>query len=314
MIATVTLNPSLDETVTVEELVIDETNRWTSLRKDPGGKGINVSRVVHELGGETIAYGFVGGIDGETLKHLLRQQKVPFDFTPIREEIRTNFIITDLKTRSQTRIDAPGPYIYSDEMDSLMNKLMNINPKPDFMVFAGSVPPGIPDNIYQQLIELAKNRGIKTVLDSDGKWLKEGIKGRPTIIKPNLHEAEELLEMELRNEAKIAQAARILTGQDIEIVVISRGKDGLIVATDKKILKAVPPRVEIRSTVGAGDSAVAGLVLKLSQGYEIEEACRWAAAAGTAATLTPGTELCHREDVERLVPQVKVEQLSLRKR
>lgn len=314
MIATVTLNPSLDETVTVEELVIDETNRWTSLRRDPGGKGINVSRVIHELGGETVAYGFIGGIDGETLKHLLRQQKVPFDFTPIREEIRTNFIITDLKTRRQTRIDAPGPYIYRDELDSLINKLINIRPQPSFLVFAGSVPPGIPDNIYQQLIEIARNNGIKTVLDSDGKWLKKGIKGKPNIIKPNLHEAEELLKTELRSETKIVQAAKTLVSQDIEVVVISRGKDGLIVATDKEILKAVPPRVEIRSTVGAGDSAVAGLVLKLSQGYEIKEACRWAAAAGTAATLTPGTELCHREDVERLVPLVKVEQLSLRKK
>ena len=163
MIATVTLNPSLDKTVTVEELVIDEANRWTSLRRDPGGKGINVS---HELGGETIAYGFIGGIDGETLKHLLQQQGVPFDFTPIEGEIRSNFIITDLETRRQTRIDAPGPHISKDELGKLTDKITRIKPKPDFLVFAGSVPPGVPADIYRQLIEKAKKSGIKTVLDS----------------------------------------------------------------------------------------------------------------------------------------------------
>lgn len=309
MIATVTLNPSLDKIVTVEELVVDEANRWTSLRRDPGGKGINVSRVVHELGGETIAYGFIGGIDGETLKHLLQQQGVPFDFTPIQGEIRSNFIITDLKTRRQTRIDAPGPHISGDELGKLIDKITHIEPKPDFLVFAGSVPPGVPDDIYRQLIEKAKKSGIKTVLDSDNKWLKEGIKAKPNVIKPNVHEAEELLETHLRDQAAIVKAVKALVNRGIDVAAISRGKDGLIVANGEKILKVTPPQVEVRSTIGAGDSTIAGLVLKLSQGHGIEEASRWAAASGTAATLTPGTELCRREDVERLLPQVKVERL-----
>jgi 6-phosphofructokinase 2 len=309
MIATVTLNPSLDKTVTVEELVVDEANRWTSLRRDPGGKGINVSRVIHELGGETIAYGFIGGFDGEALKHLLRQQGVPFDLTPIKGEIRSNFIITDLKTRRQTRIDAPGPNISRDELRKLIDKITRIKTKPDFLVLAGSVPPGVPADIYRQLIEKAKESGIKTVLDSDNKWLKEGIKAKPNVIKPNVHEAEELLEVQLRDEVAIIEAVKALVSKGIEVATISRGKDGLIVATKEKVLKVTSPQVEVRSTVGAGDSAVAGLVLKLSQRYGIEEASQWAAAAGTAATLTPGTELCRREDVERLFPQVKMERL-----
>jgi len=309
MIATVTLNPSLDKIATVEELVVDEANRWTSLRRDPGGKGINVSRVVHELGGETIAYGFIGGIDGETLKHLLQQQGVPFDFTPIQGEIRSNFIITDLKTRRQTRIDAPGPHISRDELGKLIDKVTRIKPKPDFLVFAGSVPPGVPTDIYQQLIERAKKSGIKTVLDSDNKWLKEGIKAKPNVIKPNVHEAEELLETHLKDQAAIVEAVKTLVNRSIDVAAISRGKNGLIVANGGKILKITPPQVEVRSTIGAGDSTIAGLVLKLSQGHGIEEASRWAAAAGTAAALTPGTELCRREDVERILPQVKVESL-----
>jgi 6-phosphofructokinase 2 len=309
MIATVTLNPSLDKTVTVEELVVDEANRWTSLRRDPGGKGINVSRVIHELGGETIAYGFIGGFDGEALKHLLRQHGVPFDFTSIKREIRSNFIITDSKTRRQTRIDAPGPNISRDELRKLIDKITRIKSKPDFLVLAGSVPPGVPADIYRQLIEKAKESGIKTVLDSDNKWLKEGIKAKPNVIKPNVHEAEELLEVQLRDELAIIEAVKALVSKGIEVAAISRGKDGIIVATKEKVLKVTSPQVEVRSTVGAGDSAIAGLVLKLSQGHGIEEASQWAAAAGTAATLTPGTELCRREDVEKLLPQVKVERL-----
>lgn len=309
MLATVTLNPSLDQTVTVEGLVIDETNRWTSLRKDPGGKGINVSRVLHELECETIAYGFIGGIDGEALKQLLQQQRVPFEFTPIKREIRSNFIITNLKTRRQTRIDAPGPCISRNELEGLMHKVAHIEPKTEFLILAGSVPPGVPDDIYRQLIEDAKKRGIKTVLDSDEEWLKEGIKAKPDVIKPNVHEAEALLGEKLKDEAAIVQAVKTLAAKGIEIVAISRGKDGLIVTNGDKILKITPPQVEISSTVGAGDSTIAGLVLKLSQGDSLEEACRLAVAAGTAATLTPGTELCCKQDVERLLPQVKVEKL-----
>jgi len=309
MIATVTLNPSLDRTVTVEELIVDEANRLTSLRRDPGGKGINVSRVIHELGGETIAYGFIGGIDGETLKQLLQQQGVHFDFTSIKGEIRSNFIITDLTTCHQTRIDAPGPHIMRHELQKLIQKVKHISPKPDYLVFAGSVPPAVPADIYRQLIEAAKNNGIKTVLDSDNKWLKEGIKARPNVIKPNVHEAEELLDKRLKNESAIVKALRLLVDRGIEVAVISRGKEGLIAATADKVIKAIPPEVEVSSTVGAGDSTIAGLVLKLNEGLSLDEASRWAVAAGTAATLTPGTELCRREDLERLLSKVKIKKL-----
>jgi 6-phosphofructokinase 2 len=309
MIATVTLNPSLDRTVTVEELVMDEANRWTSLRRDPGGKGINVSRVIHELGGKTVAYGFIGGIDGETLKHLLQQQGVPFDFTPIKGEVRSNFIIADLESCHQTRIDAPGPHIMRHELQKLVQKVRHISPKPDFLVFAGSVPPAVPADIYRQLIEAAKNNGIKTVLDSDNKWLREGIKAKPNVIKPNVHEAEELLDKHLRSETAIVKALKMLVDRGIEVAVISRGKEGLIAANGQMVLKAMPPQVEVHSTVGAGDSTIAGLVLKLNEGLGLDEACRWAVAAGTAATLTPGTELCRRDDVERLLSKVKIKRL-----
>jgi 1-phosphofructokinase len=144
------LNPTLDKTVNVDGLVTNETNRWTSYRRNPGGKGTNVSRVVHELGGVFMAYGFIGSFDGEILKQLLQQQNVLFDFTVIKGEIRSNFIISDMQTHRQTRIGAPGPLISKEELEDLVTKIKDIVSTPDFLVFAGSVPPGVPDDIYCQ--------------------------------------------------------------------------------------------------------------------------------------------------------------------
>ena len=171
------------------------------------------------------------------------------------------------------------------------------------------MPPGLPADVYAIIIRKARRHGIKTILDSSAIYLKEGIKAHPFLIKPNVREAEGLLGRTLASEKDIADAAREMVNMGVEIAVISRGKDGLVAADRHETVKAVPPAVTAVSTVGAGDSTVAGLVLKLHQGGTLEEASRLAVAAGTAATLTAGTELCHKVDVERLMEQVKVEKL-----
>jgi len=310
MIATITLNPSLDESIIVHELKVDETNRWTSLRHYAGGKGIGVSRSIHEMGGRSTAYGFVGGADGRQLEILLDEEGVPFSFTPIEQETRTNVIITDTLTSQQTRIDAPGPHISRKEMARFHRKISEIYPKPDLIVVGGSIPPGVPVNIYYNIVTGAKNDEIRSILDSDGQWLKEGIKAKPYLIKPNVHEAEELLEIELPTEEAIIKASLSLVEMGIEIVVISRGGEGIIAATKANIFKVTPPQVKVQSSVGAGDCTIAGLALKLAKTEPLIEACRLAVAMGTAAVLTPGTELCHQADVERLLPQIKVQEMT----
>ena len=306
MIATITLNPSLDEDIMVHGLVVEETNRWVKLRRYAGGKGIDVSRAIQEMDGMTTAYGFIGGPDGRVVEILLDEEGVPFSFTPIRQETRTNFIITDTRTSQQTRIVAPGPHISKGALERFIKKLRRIYRGADLIAACGSVPPGVPANIYYDIVTEAKNSGIRTILDASGQWLKEGMKAKPCIIKPNVREAEELLGMELPTEEAIIKAALNLVESGIEIVVISRGKDGIIAASKESIFNAVPPPVKVRSAVGAGDCAVAGLALKLAYGEPLLEACRLAVAMGTATVLTPGTELCHRADVERLLPQIKV--------
>ncbi len=310
MIATITLNPSLDRLITVQGLVVDETNRWTSLRRYAGGTGINVSRAIREMGDRTTAYGFIGGPGGRTVEILLDEEGVPFSFTPIEHETRTNFIITDTTTHQQTRIDAPGPHISKKEFERFHRKMREIRPKPDLIVAGGSVPPGVPTNTYCEIIMEAKDFGVRTILDSAGIWLEEGLKAKPYLIKSNIHEAEQLFKTELPTEEAIIKAALNLVEMCTEIAVITRGKDGIIAATKDRIFKAVPLPVKVRSAVGAGDCTIAGLALKLSHNEPVLEACRLAVAMGTAAVLTPGTELCHRADVERLLPQINVSEMT----
>jgi len=312
MIATITLNPSMDVVITVHGLDIDGTNRWTNMRLYAGGKGVDVSRAIHEMGGRTIAFGFIGGTAGRQVEILLDEEGVPYMFTPIRGETRNNFIITDTKTSTQTRIDAPGPRPTKREFERFHRRMKEIHPKPSLVVAGGSVPPSLPVDIYFDILTEATEFGVKTILDSEGQWLKDGIKAKPYLIKPNVPEAEILLKRELPTEEAVIEAAVELLDTGVEIIVISAGKYGLIAATKKKIIGAVPPEVRVRSAVGAGDCAVAGLALKLVHDEDLLEACRLAVAMGTAAVLTPGTELCHRDDVERLLPQVKVWETTVR--
>lgn len=310
MIATITLNPSLDEHISVNGLVVEEANRWSELHRYAGGKGIDVSRAIHEMGGRTIAYGFTGGPQGRAVEILLDEEGVPFSFTPIEQETRSNFIINDTKTTQQTIISAPGPHISKKELERFRRKVRGIHPKPDLIVASGSLPRSVPDNIYYDLVFIARDHGARTILDSSGKCLAEGIKAKPYLIKPNVHEAEELLKRELPTEKAIIEAALNLLEMGIEVAVISRGKDGIIAATRKNIIKATTPPVKVCSTVGAGDCTIAGFALKLANKESLIEACRLAVAMGTAAVLTPGTELCHRTDVEKLLPQIKVWEMT----
>ncbi|MFA5317731.1 MAG: PfkB family carbohydrate kinase, partial [Dehalococcoidales bacterium] len=200
------------------------------------------------------------------------------------------------------------------EFERFHHRIKRIKPRPELIIAGGSVPPGLPTNIYYDIIMEAKELGVKTILDSDGKWLAEGINAKPYLIKPNVREAQELLNTVFTNEADIIKAAHTLVKQGIEIVVISRGAEGLIAATKQETIIAIPPRVRVRSTVGAGDCTIAGLALNLRQGKPLLEACRLAVAMGSAAVLTKGSELCNRQDVEILLPRITVYPLGAKTR
>ena len=308
MIYTVTLNPALDRAITVERLLPDDTTRVISEKMYAAGKGIDVSRVIREMGGPTVALGLVGGFDGLQLEGLLINAGVMTSFTRISGETRTNIILREKETGRQFVISAAGPEILSSEIGQFYQHVLQISDM-SYVVLSGSVPRGVTPNLYGQLILAGKKKGAFVVLDTDGKALSESIEYRPSCIKPNRHELSRLVGKELENESDILSACEEIHERGIPYVLVSRGKEGLILSTVQRKVKATAPAVEVESTVGAGDSVVAGFVLAHARGKDLTDCVRLACAAGTATAQTPGTELCHRAGVEKMLPLVQVSTL-----
>jgi 6-phosphofructokinase 2 len=308
MIYTVTLNPALDRTVLVTQLVEDDTTRILSETLYAGGKGIDVSRVIKELGGQSIAMGLVGGYDGLNLEGLLINAGVTTDFTKISGETRTNIILKEKSSGRQFVISAAGPEVTPTEIGQFYQHVAQTRPM-GYLILSGSLPRAVTSNLYGQLILAAREKGSFVVLDTDGSALRESANYQPTCIKPNQFELSRLVGRDLANEKEIITACEEIHRLGIPHVLVSRGKDGLILSTEEQKVKAVPPQVEVDSTVGAGDSAVAGFVLAHSQGKDLTECLQLACAAGTATAQTPGTELCHRADVEKILPLVQISSL-----
>lgn len=311
MIYTVTMNPALDRTIEVEGLAPEDANRILSDIRYAGGKGIDVSRVVNELGGETIALGLVGGYTGFELEGRLINEGVLCDFTRISGETRTNIILVDRNAGVQYMLNAPGPEVTPTEVGLFFEKIRAIPPEADFVVVSGSVPRGVSPKVYAQMITVLRGKGIDRIaLDADGDLLKEGCKAGPYMIKPNMYEFRRLTGRYPRGPEDILEEGRKLMAQwGIKVVLVSMGAEGLIGLSGEEAHWAIPPRLRVVSAVGAGDASVAGFIFGLTKGLSFRESLRLAAAAGAAVVLTPGTELCHRRDVERLLPQVEMKEL-----
>jgi 6-phosphofructokinase 2 len=308
MIYTVTLNPALDRAIFVERLMEEDTIRVYSETFYAAGKGIDVSRVIRELGGQSVALGLVGGYNGLHLEGLLINAGVMTDFTKIAHETRTNIILKERSTGRQFVISAAGPEIDSAEIGQFYRHVLEIDGM-NYLVMSGSLPKGVTPNLYGQLIVAGKKKGAFIFLDTDGPALKESIEYLPTGIKPNQFELSRLIGRDLKKETEIIWACEELHERGIPYVLVSRGKEGLILSTKEQKIKAVAPPIEVESTVGAGDSVVAGFILAHSQGKNLEECVRLACAAGTATAQTPGTELCHRGEVEKILLSVAISKL-----
>lgn len=309
MIYTVTLNPALDRAITVERLLEDDTTRVVSEKHYAAGKGIDVSRVITELEGRSVALGLVGGYDGLHLEGLLINAGVMINFTRISGETRTNILLKDMEIDRQYVISAPGPEISASEIGEFYQNIVAIQDM-DYLVMSGSLPRGVTPKLYAQLIITARKKNAFTLVDADGEVLRESVKIKPTCIKPNIHELSRLVGRDLESEKDIVSACDDLHEKGIRYVMVSMGKDGLILSTFEKRLRAAAPSVEVESAVGAGDSVVAGFILALSRNKPLEECLRLACAAGTATAITPGTELCHKETVEEILPKVSLERLE----
>lgn len=304
MIATLTMNPSVDHYLKVHQLIKDDAIRSQGDQWFAGGKGINVSRVVHELGGRSCAFGLTGGMPGRMLTHWLDRAGIQHQFTEIQNETRINTTINDLSDNTQTHLRALGPKVSADELKRLCVQLDEFPEAPSFWVLAGSLPPGVPADFYRQLIFRLKKAGVRCVLDSDDQPLALGLEAAPFMIKPNEHEFQRLTGQSPDTEPQIIVAARRLIQKGVTLVLVTLGARGAVAVTEKEAFRVSAPPVKPRSRVGAGDSTIAGCLLALERGAAIPEAVCHGIAAGTAAVLTEGTTLCDRREVERLFPLV----------
>lgn len=307
MIYTISLNPSLDRVIEVEELIYDDVNRIEAEKKSAGGKGVDVSRVIKELGGQSIALGFAGGYNGFELEGRLVNEGVVCDFTKIYDETRTNLILYQRKKKIQTLLSTSGPRTVPIEVATFFNKIKAI-PNGSFCVLSGNIPDGMSTNFYAQVITTLKGKGVRVVLDCDGEALKKGVNAGPYLMKPNIHEFGRLIENNVVEVEEIVEHAKPFQ-VTAEYVVVSMGARGAVGTSRYGNYHVIPPKVKVRSSIGAGDSLVAGIVFVMSEGGSFEEALELGVACGTASTLVPGGNLCLKEDVLEIKKEVIVRKI-----
>ena len=304
-IITVTFNPAIDKSTTISSLAAEKKLRCSQPHFEPGGGGLNVARAIHKLGGEALAFYPAGGYSGKFLTELLKQEGVPSSVVETKSHSRENLIVLDKSTNQQYRFGMPGSPLQPEEWEQLLKMIREA--KADYVVASGSLPPNVPENIFGQIAALCHETGSRLIVDTSGEALKKAVEEGVFLFKPNLGELSSLVGREEIHQDEVTEIAReILDRGSSEAILVSMRAAGARLVTPKESFQVRPPVVKKQSTVGAGDSMVAGVVLGLFRGMNWKEAVSFGVACGTAATLNPGTQLCKKEDVERLYPQVHV--------
>ncbi|HZH98339.1 MAG TPA: 1-phosphofructokinase [Fimbriimonadaceae bacterium] len=310
MILTVTLNPSVDHALFIEHLKVGDTNRVKRTERDAGGKGVNLARVAAELGAQTVATGFLGGGPGAYVRRVLERQGVQHRFIEVAGETRINFSVEDADKNPPTTFNEQGPEITAAELQELIAQVEELAPHVEWLAMGGSLPPGVPDDIFARLTEIGRRAGCKTVVDADGEPMKLALEARPNMIKPNHKEAARLLGRPVESTEEAVGVARELLNaldQAYGVAVVSRGADGAVLAHQGGVLLAQSPEVQVRSTIGSGDSMIGGILFALMSGMSLEEAFRWGIAAGAATATTDGSEIARRPVVLELLERVRIE-------
>jgi 6-phosphofructokinase 2 len=304
-IVTITPNPAVDLSTAVDKIVPVYKLRGAWQRRDPGGGGINVARVIKRLGGDVSAIYPVGGTTGDLLHKLVEQEGVASQTFAIADETREDFFVSEVSTGQQYRFILPGPKFAESEWRECLNLLSRTEPFPRFVVASGSLPGGVPDDFYARVARIANQRGARMILDTSGPALSAAVAEGIYLIKPNLREMLALTNSEPTGADEWESAAKtIVQSGQVAVIALTMGHLGAVLMTRDRVLRAPPIAVTPLSAVGAGDSFLGALVYRLAQGANLEDAFRLAAAAGAAALLNPGTELCRADDVRRLAEAV----------
>jgi len=300
-ILTLTVNPCIDKSSSIENVVPERKLRCEKPKYEPGGGGVNVSRAIHKLGGTSTAVYLAGGPVGRMLDMLLEHENITYERQTIEGLTRQNLIVYEKATQQQYRFGMPGPHVREEEWKQCLKQISQINSTPKYVVASGSLPPGVPENFYGKVAQMAKDMNAGLILDTTGAPLRLAVEEGVYMIKPNLRELKALAAKELDEEShQVALARQIIQKGQSETVVVSLGAAGALLVWRDGCERLRAPTVPIRSKVGAGDSMVAGMVLALDRGESLLSAVRFGVAAGAAAVMTGGTELCRRDDTERL--------------
>lgn len=305
-IVTITLNPALDHTVHIPQFQTGEVNRAQQQRIDPGGKGINVAKVVRALGYPVAVTGFLGQDNSKVFNEYFQRKAIDNFFVEVTGAARVNIKIVDEHNGQVTEINFPGLISTSPDLAKLTGVIRRLTDDRQYFVISGSLPQGLPDTIYGQLIEILKGQRVKVLLDSSGAALREGIKALPDAIKPNLEELSQLMGKSLEKENDIRKAIAELLAGGIKQVVVTLGSQGAIIADKEQTLRVRPPAVIVKSTVGAGDALVAGFVVGQTRGLSLAECARLGTAAATASVIQPGTQAGSIKEVARLLAEIDI--------
>jgi 6-phosphofructokinase 2 len=303
-IITITFNPCIDKSTSVNALKAESKLRCSAPVFEPGGGGINVARAIKKLGSEAIAIYPSGGYSGKFLNLLLEKENLSVLTVETKYHTRENMIVLDLATNQQYRFDMPGPQLFEEEWQQCLQMVEENDSQ--FIVVSGSLPPGVPADIFARVSKMAKKQNRKLIVDSTEEALQFALEEGVYMIKPNIGELSRLVGKEELQSFEVEPAAKGLINSDkCEIVVVSLGAVGAMLVSREQVLKIAAPVVKTKSTVGAGDSMVAGIVFFLSKGKSLLDALQYGVASGTAATLNSGTGLCRKGDVEKLFEQIK---------
>ncbi len=308
LIVTLTINPAIDRTITTDRLVFEDRTYILENTESAGGRGINASRVLHSFGAATFALATAGGDAGRRFERYLQKCGFPFELVPIASEIRTNLAISDRQGLT-IKLNELGPELRPEEVARIEAAVLRRLDSAEWLMLCGSLPPGVPDSFYASLIRMAHERGVKTLLDTDGPPLRAGIAAGPTVVTPNQQEAERLLETALVTRTHALRAAERIRRMGAVSVVLSLGSQGAVGAFPDGVFEAVPPPVQAVCPIGAGDALAAAFVWACRQGSDSVDALRWAVAAGTASATLPGVRFASLAETRAIYKGVETRRI-----
>jgi 1-phosphofructokinase len=304
MIYTCTITPSLDYTTYLPELRLGELNRTSDVFYYPGGKGINVSRVLGRLGTKSIALGYIGGFTGQYITDFLKEEGILTDFIRTEDITRIN---VKVKAAEESELNGPGPSINGLQQQELLEKVQAMT-SGDWFVLAGSLTDTIPSSFFEEIAAICEKNNIKFVLDTSGSALIDLIHTKPFLVKPNIEELGELFNVEISTKEEAFHYAQKLVGKGIQHVVVSMGGEGALLVTKDLALLAEAPKGLVVNTVGAGDSLVAGFLASFTKDENATEAFRYGVASGSATAFS--SDLCEKNDVDQLLKHITIRSLA----